>query len=76
MLKMSFKSSRKPDQIIQDAEVFFGRRGLKPALKRDVSVRFESDRGFVDIEVTHQSEVTVETGNLEPLVKQFAEQVK
>jgi hypothetical protein len=76
MLKISFKSSRKPTHILNEAKFFFERQGLKPTLKQENRIRFENNRGHVSLEVTHQSEVTVETENFDQLVKEFADQVK
>lgn len=73
MLKISFKSSKKPDQILRVAETFFVRQGLRKVRKEGSLIDFKSSAGYVRLNVTHQSEVIVETVGLEDTVKQFIE---
>ena len=73
MLKISFKSSKKPNQILRAAETFFVRQGLRKVSKEGSFIGFQNAAGYVRLNVTHQSEVIVETVGLEDKVKQFAE---
>ena len=76
MLKISFQSSKKPNEVLEGAESFFVEKGLKTDEKDESSIGFQSNEGYVRLNVTHQSEVTIETVEWENQVKQFAERYK
>ena len=76
MLKLSFKSSKKPQEILLGAETFFVEQGLRTVEKEESSIGFQNTAGYVRVDVSHQSEVTVETAEWEHQVKQFAERYK
>ena len=76
MLKISFKSSKKPQEILLGAERFFVEQGLKTVEKEESAIGFQNAAGYVRVDVTHQSEVTVETSEWERQVKQFVERYK
>ena len=46
MLKISFKSSKKPREILEGAETFFVEQGLMTVEKEDSSIGFQNTRGL------------------------------
>lgn len=72
MLKISFKTSRKADWLLREAETFFIGQGMNKTGADDTSVSFVSTAGYVNVNVTHQGEVMVETSEWENQVKKFA----
>jgi hypothetical protein len=76
MLKISFKSARKPNDILKGAKTFFRQEGLKADQEDDWSIGFRDTAGYVSVDVTHEGEVSVETVGWEKSVKQFAERYR
>lgn len=76
MLKLSFKTSKKRDEIINQAESFFKEKGLVTKEKGDCCVHMEGGGGYVRVDVVDdgEREVTLETREFEYQVKQFAAQ--
>lgn len=71
MLKLSFKTSKQPVEIMNQAEKFFEGYGLRIAEKGQNAMRMEGGGGYVRIEAAHgpQTEVTLETREWEFPVK-------
>jgi hypothetical protein len=76
MLKISFKTSKKREQIVNEAEKFFKEKGLITKEKGDCCPQMEGGGGYVrlDIAENDKNEVTLETREWEYQVKQFIEQ--
>jgi hypothetical protein len=76
MLKISFRTSKKREQIVNEAEKFFKEKGLITKEKGDCCLQMEGGGGYVrlDIAENDKNEVTLETREWEYQVKQFIEQ--
>lgn len=76
MLKLSFKTSKRRDEIINEAESFFKEKGLVTKEKGDCCIHMEGGGGYVRVDVVDdgEREVTLETREWEYQVKQFAAQ--
>lgn len=74
MLKVSFTTSRKRDDILNEAESFFNKNGLSTTEKGDCCLTMEGGGGYVRVDVVEneKNEVTVETREWDYQVKQFA----
>ncbi len=75
MLKLSFRTSKKSQDIIGEAESFFRDKGLEAKEKGDCCLQMEGGGGYVRIDTVENkdTEVTLETREWDYQVKQFAE---
>jgi len=76
LLRLSFKTSKRREEIVNEAESFFNERGLVTKEKGDCCVHMEGGGGYVRLDVVDngEREVTLETREWEYQVKQFAAQ--
>jgi len=74
LLKLSFKTSKNRDEVINEAESFFKEKGLVTKEKGDCCIHMENGGGYVRVDVVDdgEREVTLETREWEYRVKQFA----
>jgi len=76
LLRLSFKTSKRREEIVNEAESFFNERGFVTKEKGDCCVHMEGGGGYVRVDVVDngEREVTLETREWEYQVKQFAAQ--
>ena len=74
MLKLSFKTSEEPVEILNEAEAFFRDWGLRVREKGSCTLSLEGGGGYVRVDINDNGvrEVTIETREWESPVKEFA----
>ncbi len=76
MLRLSFRTSKKSQDIIEDCEKFFQDKGLETKERGDCCLQMEGGGGYVRVDVVENKdrEVILEAREWDYQVKQFAEQ--
>ena len=75
MLRLSFRTSKKNQDIIREAEGFFQNKGLETKEKGDCCLQMEGGGGYVRVDIVEakEREVILETREWEYQVKEFVE---
>ena len=78
MLRLSFQTAKRSDEVLSDAEEFFQKQGLDTCERAADSVQLENGGGYVRVQVANGEqdgrEVTLLTQEWEYQVKEFAAQ--
>jgi len=75
LLKLSFKSSKRKEQVLEDAERYFKEIGLVTREKGDCCIHMEGGGGYVRVGIVENDkmEVTLETREWDYQVRQFVQ---
>ena len=76
IIRLSFKTSQKSEEIIESAEQFFLNMGLKVIEKGDCCINFEGGGGYINVTVSENdvTEVELVGREWEYQMKEFAEE--